>query len=95
MNKRGISKFKEGVVIASKMKKTVVVEVERRVKHPVFKKYYTRTSTFYVHDEGSTAKIGDYVRIKAVKPVSKLKRWKVIEVIRKGFVDEALQQPKA
>jgi small subunit ribosomal protein S17 len=63
------------------MNKTIVVEVERRVPHPRFKKIVRRTSTFHAHDEKEEAKIGDKVRIMETRPLSKTKRWRLIEVL--------------
>jgi small subunit ribosomal protein S17 len=70
-----------GVVVSDKMSKTIVVEVERRVPHALFKKIVRKTSKFYAHDEEAKAKIGDKVRIEETRPMSKLKRWKLVEVL--------------
>lgn len=77
----GVRKTRVGTVVSDKMQKTIVVEVERRVPHPVFKKIVRRTSRFYAHDEESKAKEGDKVRIEETRPLSRLKRWKLIEVL--------------
>ncbi len=74
-------KSRVGVVVSSKMNKTIVVEIERRVPHPIFKKIVRKTSKFYAHDEESKAKAGDKVRIEETRPMSKLKRWRLIEVL--------------
>ncbi|MFZ4766785.1 MAG: 30S ribosomal protein S17 [Roseimicrobium sp.] len=74
-------KTRVGVVVSDKMAKTIVVEVERRVPHAQFKKIVRKTKKFYAHDEDGTAKIGDRVRIEESRPLSKLKRWKLIEVL--------------
>lgn len=76
-----VRKTRVGTVVSSKMQKTLVVEVERRVPHPVFKKIVRRTSKFYVHDEAGEAKTGDMVRIEETRPLSRLKRWKLVEVL--------------
>jgi small subunit ribosomal protein S17 len=76
-----VRKSRVGEVISDKMAKTIVVEVERRVPHPQFKKIVRRTSKFYAHDENSEAKVGDKVRIEETRPMSKLKRWKLVEVL--------------
>jgi len=76
-----VRKTRVGVVVSDKMSKTIVVEVERRVPHPVFKKIVRRTSKFYAHDEDGKAKEGDKVRIEETRPMSKLKRWKLVEVL--------------
>src|SRR3954467_14613906 len=79
--KRAVAKTRVGVVVSDKMSKTIVVEVERRVPHALFKKIVRKTSKFYAHDEEAKAKIGDKVRIEETRPMSKLKRWKLIEVL--------------
>lgn len=79
--KTPIRKTRVGVVVSNKMTKTIVVEVERRVPHPQFKKIVRRTAKFYAHDEEQLAKEGDKVRIEEVRPLSKLKRWKLVEVL--------------
>jgi small subunit ribosomal protein S17 len=76
-----LRKTRVGVVTSDKMNKTIVVEVERRVPHPRFKKIVRRTSTFHAHDEKEEAKIGDKVRIMETRPLSKTKRWRLIEVL--------------
>ncbi len=91
MKERGISKYKFGQVIADKMDKTVVVEIVRKVQHPRFKKYYNKRSKFHAHDEKINAKVGDFVKIKETRPTSKLKRWKVVELVRKGFEEKISQ----
>lgn len=77
----GVRKSRVGTVVSDKMQKTIVVEVERRVPHPVFKKIIRRTSKFYAHDEEGKAKTGDKVRIEETRPLSRLKRWKLIEIL--------------
>jgi len=81
---RGNRKERIGEVLSSKMAKTVVVRVERRFAHPTFKKVVTQYKKFYVHDEKSEAKPGDRVRIEETRPVSKLKRWRLVEVVEKN-----------
>lgn len=70
------------MVVSDKMNKTIVVEVERRVPHPRFKKIIRKTSKFYAHDENEQAKIGDKVLIIETRPISKLKRWNLVEVLK-------------
>lgn len=74
-------KERVGEVIANKMTKTIVVRVERRFPHARFKKVVTDYSRFYAHDEKSEAKVGDRVRIQETRPLSKLKRWRLVEVL--------------
>lgn len=78
---RGVRKEFVGMVTSSKMEKTVVVRVERRVPHPKYGKVITRSSKFYAHNEENKAKLGDRVRIIETRPLSKLKRWRVVEVL--------------
>ncbi len=70
-----------GIVVSNKMNKTIVVSVERRVPHPQFKKIVKRTSKFYAHDEEGKAKEGEKVSIEETRPMSKLKRWRLVEVL--------------
>ncbi len=79
---KAVRKTRVGEVVSSKMNKTITVEVERRVPHPKFKKIVRYTSKFYAHDEKSEAKEGDKVRIEETRPISKLKRWKLVEVLK-------------
>lgn len=76
-------KEKTGEVISDKMTKTIIVKVVRRVTHPQFKKIVKVSKKFYAHDEESKAKIGDTVRIAETRPLSKLKRWELVEVVSK------------
>src|SRR5260370_28245037 len=75
---------KVGQVVSAKMQKTIVVEVTRRVPHPLYKRIINKRSKFYAHDEQRTAQVGDIVRIIECRPLSKLKRWRLGEVIRKA-----------
>ena len=79
---RHVRKSRIGVVVSDKMNKTIVVEVERRVPHPKYKKIVRRTSKFYAHDEKREAKEGDKVRIVESRPISKLKCWSLAEVLK-------------
>jgi small subunit ribosomal protein S17 len=81
---RGHRKERVGEVISNKMTKTIVVRVERRFPHPRYKKVVTGYSKFYAHDEKSEAKVGDKVRIRETRPLSKLKNWRLVEVIEKN-----------
>ncbi len=82
--KRGNKNEKVGEVVSTKMQKTIVVQVSRRVPHPLYKRIVTKRKKFYAHDEQSTAKLGDVVSIIECQPVSHLKRWKLGEVIRRA-----------
>lgn len=81
VTREAVRKTRVGEVVSDKMNKTIVVEVERRVPHPKFKKIVRMTSKFYAHDEEGKAKVGDKVRIEETRPMSKLKRWKLVEVL--------------
>ncbi len=83
-HKTGNKNEKIGQVVSAKMQKTIVVEVTRRVSHPVYKRIINKRNKFYAHDEQQTAKIGDVVRIVECRPMSKLKRWQLGEVLRKA-----------
>src|SRR5260370_1347235 len=81
---RGKRKALFGEVISNTMAKTIIVRVERRFPHPKFKKVVTGYKKFYAHDEKSEAKVGDRVRIEETRPLSKTKRWRLIEVVERG-----------
>jgi len=81
---RGHRKERLGKVISNKMTKTIVVRVERRFPHPKFKKVVTAYSKFYAHDEKGEAKVGDVVLIRETRPLSKLKRWRLTQVLEKA-----------
>ncbi|HFE63348.1 MAG TPA: 30S ribosomal protein S17 [Caldithrix sp.] len=81
--KRGVRKTRVGVVVSDKMDKTAVVSVERLVKHPTYKKYIKRTSKFKAHDEKNECHVGDLVKIMETRPLSRTKRWRIVEVIEK------------
>jgi len=80
---RGNRKVRIGVVVSDKMEKTAVIAVERLVKHPVYKKFIKRTSKFKAHDAKDECQIGDKVKIMETRPLSKTKRWRVVEVLEK------------
>jgi small subunit ribosomal protein S17 len=81
---RGVRKERVGEVVSNKMTKTIVVRVQRRFPHPKFKKVVTGYNKFYAHDEKAEAKIGDTVRIEETRPLSKLKRWRLVEVVERS-----------
>ena len=78
---RNSRKTRTGIVVSDKMQKTVVVAIERRVAHPVYGKMITRTKRLKAHDEENSAKTGDTVRIVETRPLSKDKRWRVVEIV--------------
>src|ERR671929_587830 len=81
---RGTRKTRLGVVVSDKMQKTVVVAIERRYPHPVYNKMVTRTKRVKAHDEENSAKSGDTVRIVETRPLSKDKRWRVVEIVERA-----------
>ena len=81
---RGARKSRTGLVVSDKMEKTVVVAIERRVPHPVYGKMVTRTKRVKAHDEENSAKVGDTVRIVETRPLSKDKRWRVVEIMQRA-----------
>ena len=81
---RGHRKERVGEVVSNKMVKTIVVRVERRFPHPQYRKVMTQYTKFYAHDEKNDAKPGDRVRIQETRPLSKLKCWRLVEVVERG-----------
>ncbi|MFN2397397.1 MAG: 30S ribosomal protein S17 [Gemmatimonadaceae bacterium] len=81
---RGARKTRVGVVVSDKMAKTVVVAIERRYPHPLYGKMITRTKRLKAHDEENTAKAGDRVRIMETRPLSKDKRWRLVEIVERA-----------
>jgi small subunit ribosomal protein S17 len=84
MLERNLRKTKTGVVTSSKMDKTVTVAVERKVKHPIYGKFVKKTTKFHAHDEKNECGVGDTVRIMESRPLSKTKRWRLVEVVEKA-----------
>ncbi|TNE64820.1 MAG: 30S ribosomal protein S17 [Bacteroidetes bacterium] len=84
MEERNLRKQKIGVVVSNKMEKSIAVQVERRLKHPLYGKYVKRSKKFIAHDEENTCNIGDKVRIMETRPLSKSKRWRLVEVIERA-----------
>ena len=95
---RGNKNEKVGSVVSNKMAKTIVVEVIRRVQHPVYKRTINKRKKFYAHDEQTSARVGDVVRIVESRPLSKMKRWTLADVIRRaalvGVEDTATSAPE-
>mgnify|MGYP001588222141 CR=1 FL=1 len=83
-NKRGMRKTRVGRVVSDKMQKTVVVAIERRVAHPVYGKMVSHTRNIKAHDEENSAKAGDLVRIAETRPLSKDKRWRLVEIVERA-----------
>ncbi len=86
---------KVGQVVSTKMQKTIVVEVEMRKAHPKYKRIVKTNRKFYAHDEQNTARVGDVVRIRETRPLSKLKRWNLEEVVRRSALAQVQEAEKA
>jgi len=82
----GLQRVLQGTVVSDKMEKTIVVTVERKTKHPLYHKVMSVTTRYKAHDEDNACRLGDVVRIQECRPMSKDKRWRVIEVLTKGDV---------
>ncbi len=82
--RRGRRKVRTGVVVSDRMDKTVVVEVERTFPHPLYRKTVRRSAKLYAHDEGNEARVGDTVRVMETRPLSRLKRWRVVEILERA-----------
>lgn len=81
---RNLRKTLLGTVVSDKMDKSVVVKVERRVPHPRYKRYYKRSSSVVAHDAENNCRVGDMVRVMATRPISKTKRWRVFEIVKRA-----------
>jgi small subunit ribosomal protein S17 len=84
MEERNLRKEKVGKVVSNKMQKSITIAVNRKVKHPIYGKFLNRTTKFMAHDEKNEAGIGDTVRIMETRPLSKSKRWRLVEIIEKA-----------
>ena len=84
MAERNLRKTRIGVVTSDKMDKTITVAIERRVKHPIYGKFVKKTTKFHAHDEKNEGGIGDTVKIMETRPLSKTKRWRLVEIIEKA-----------
>lgn len=84
MEKRGLRKTRIGIVVSNKMDKTITVAIERRVAHPIYKKYFKKTTKLMAHDEKRQCAIGDKVKIMETRPLSKRKRWRLVEIVEKA-----------
>lgn len=84
---RGLRKRRKGVVVSKSGDKSVVVKVERRVRHPLYGKVIRTSKKFHAHDEANTAKVGDRVTISESRPISRLKRWRVLDILPTGRVE--------
>jgi small subunit ribosomal protein S17 len=80
---RNLRKTRIGVVSSNKMDKTITVKVERKIKHPLYGKFLKKTTSFHAHDEKNECSVGDIVKIMETRPLSKTKRWRLVEVVEK------------
>ncbi|MBS1598579.1 MAG: 30S ribosomal protein S17 [Bacteroidetes bacterium] len=81
---RNLRKIRIGIVSSNKMSKTITVAVERKVKHPIYGKFLKKTTKFHAHDEKNECSIGDVVKIMESRPLSKTKRWRLVEIVEKA-----------
>lgn len=81
---RNNRKLREGVVVSSKMDKTIVISIVERVRHPKYAKFVARTKKLYAHDETNDAQVGDRVRVMETRPLSKQKRWRLVEILERA-----------
>jgi len=84
MEQRGLRKTRVGIVVSDKMDKTITIAIERKVSHPIYKKYFKKTTKLMAHDEKSECKVGDKVKVMETRPLSKNKRWRMVEIVEKA-----------
>lgn len=84
MSERTLRKTRIGIVVSGKMNKTITVAIERRVPHPIYKKYFKKTTKLMAHDEKRECSIGDKVKIMETRPLSKMKRWRLVQIVEKA-----------
>ena len=84
MEKRSLRKTRIGTVVSNKMNKSIIVTIERRVAHPLYKKYFKKTTKLMAHDEKNECSLGDVVKIMETRPLSKRKKWRLVEIVEKA-----------
>jgi small subunit ribosomal protein S17 len=84
MEKRSLRKTRIGTVVSNKMQKSIIVAIERRVAHPIYKKYFKKTTKLMAHDEKQECGIGDVVKIMETRPLSKRKNWRLVQIVEKA-----------
>ena len=84
MEQRALRKTRIGVVVSNKMDKTITIAIERKVPHPIYKKYFKKTTKLMAHDEKKECGLGDKVKIMETRPLSKNKRWRLVEIVEKA-----------
>ncbi len=84
MENRTLRKTRIGVVVKNKMEKSIVIAIERKVAHPLYKKYFKKTTKLMAHDEKNESNIGDVVKVMETRPLSKSKNWRLVEIVKKA-----------
>ena len=84
MEQRGLRKTRIGIVVSDKMDKTITIAIERKVSHPIYKKYFKKTTKLMAHDGKSECRVGDKVKVMETRPLSKNKRWRMVEIVEKA-----------
>ncbi len=84
MEQRGLRKTRVGIVVGDKMDKTITIAIERKVPHPIYRKYFKKTTKLMAHDEKSECRVGDKVKVMETRPLSKNKRWRLVEIVEKA-----------
>jgi small subunit ribosomal protein S17 len=84
MKQHGLRKTRTGLVVSNKMDKTITISIERKVPHPIYKKYFKKTTKLMAHDEKGECGVGDKVKIMETRPQSKNKRWRLVEIVEKA-----------
>lgn len=84
MVQRSLRKTRIGIVVSNKMDKTITIAIERRIPHPIYKKYFKKTTKLMAHDEKQECSIGDKVKVMETRPLSKNKRWRLVEIVEKA-----------
>ncbi len=84
MEQRTLRKTRVGVVVSNKMDKTITIAIERKIPHPIYKKYFKKTTKLMAHDEKKECNIGDKVKVMETRPLSKNKRWRLVEIVEKA-----------
>ncbi len=92
--KEALKKERVGIVVSNKMQKTIVVQIRRKAPHPLYRKVIEKATKFKVHDEKNEAKIGDRVRIVETRPLSKDKRWRLVEILSRGISGSSVEDIK-
>lgn len=84
MENRGLRKTRVGVVVSNKMDKSILVAIQRKVAHPIYRKYFKKTTKLMAHDENNETNMGDIVKIMETRPLSKRKKWRLVEIVKKA-----------